>query len=170
MSNHASHVDTLIIASACRRPVRFVVGQNFFNQPIIGTLLRQGKAIAIPTHNDEHSAEMQACHAAVQAALQAGEQVVFFAPRPSAETAVDACPYGRPLPAWSQQLIAQTPAPVFEVTLCGLQHSPFARWPLTLWQRLARLRIMQPIAIDFAQSAKQAVMLLQQPYQVAELA
>ena len=165
VSNHASHVDTLIIASACRRPVRFVVGQNFFDKPIIGTLLRQGKAIAIPTSSDEDSAEMQACHAAVRAALHADEQVVFFTPRPAAQHTAESSesrsdahpPYGRPLPAWCQQLIAQTSAPVFDVTLCGLQHSPFVRGPLTLWQRLARLRVMQPIAIDFALPAERAL-------------
>lgn len=51
--NHASFVDALIIAAACRRPVRFVMDHRIFNLPIANFVFRVGRAMPIaPKHQD----------------------------------------------------------------------------------------------------------------------
>src|SRR5207245_5809288 len=35
VSNHVSFVDALVIAAACRRPIRFVMDHNYFHLPVL---------------------------------------------------------------------------------------------------------------------------------------
>jgi rhomboid family GlyGly-CTERM serine protease len=45
--NHVTYVDWLIIASACRRPVHFVMHASIYRHPLVHWILRLGKAIPI---------------------------------------------------------------------------------------------------------------------------
>ena len=162
----ASHVDTLIIASAARRPVRFVVSQALFAIPVLGFVLRQSKAIALPDNPAPH--DLASCSATVLAALQAGELVAVFAPPPvagaaAAPTAASTSDPAEDLAAnpsadgashtphalhWAAETAQSASAPVLTVRLEGLQHSVFARGAHSFWQRIARLRLMKPVAIQ----------------------
>lgn len=45
--NHVSYVDALIIAGACRRPVRFVMFKPIYDLPVLNFIFRTGKTIPI---------------------------------------------------------------------------------------------------------------------------
>ena len=45
--NHVSFVDALIIAAACRRPIRFVMDHAIFRVPVLNFVFRTGRAIPI---------------------------------------------------------------------------------------------------------------------------
>ena len=45
--NHVSFVDALVIAAACRRPVRFVMDHAIFKMPVLSFVFRTGRAIPI---------------------------------------------------------------------------------------------------------------------------
>ncbi len=140
----ASHADPLIIASAAHRPVRFVVSQALFAIPLLGFVLKQSKAIALPANPAPH--ELAACRTAVLAALQAGELVAVFAPQPAADHAQHT-PHA---PDWAAEAAQTASAPVCTVRLEGLHNSVFAHGTHSFWQRMQRLRLMKPVAIHLA--------------------
>ena len=154
VSNHASHVDTLIIASAASRPVHFVVGQNFFSMPVLSYLLKHSKAIPLPAA-DAPADATAACRNAVSAALDAGELVAVFMP-PNAQTKSEGQGGANAVANWlaaNPVLPQPCPAPILTIVLENVQDGAFARGALTLWQRLARLRFMRPITIRLAKGA-----------------
>lgn len=52
--NHVSYVDALLLAGACRRPMRFVMDHNIFKNKFLGWFFRTVKAIPIaPAHQDQ---------------------------------------------------------------------------------------------------------------------
>lgn len=52
--NHVSYVDALILAGACRRPMRFVMDHNIFKNKFLAWFFRAVKAIPIaPAHQDQ---------------------------------------------------------------------------------------------------------------------
>ena len=154
VSHHASHVDTLIIASAASRPVHFVVGQNFFSMPVLSYLLKHSKAIPLPAANAPADAAT-ACRNAVSAALDAGELVaVFMLSNAQAKNADQG--EANTVANWvaaNPVLPQPCPAPILTIVLENVQNGVFARGTLTLWQRLARLRFMRPITIRLAEGA-----------------
>lgn len=154
VSHHASHVDTLIIASAAPRPVRFVVGQNFFALPVLSYLLKHSKAIPMPAA-DAPADATTACRNAVSAALDAGELVAVFMP-PDAQAKNADQGKANTVANWvaaNPVLPQPCPAPVLAIALENVQDGAFARGALMLWQRLARLRFMRPITIRLAEAA-----------------
>src|SRR5262249_28421556 len=50
--NHVSFVDALIIAAACRRPIRFVMDHKIFSVPVLSFVFRTGRAIPIASARD----------------------------------------------------------------------------------------------------------------------
>jgi 1-acyl-sn-glycerol-3-phosphate acyltransferase len=50
--NHVSFVDALVIAAACRRPIRFVMDHNIFRIPILNFVFRTGRAIPIASQKE----------------------------------------------------------------------------------------------------------------------
>jgi len=51
--NHVSFVDALIIAAACRRPIRFVMDHAIFRVPVLNFVFRTGRAIPIASSRDD---------------------------------------------------------------------------------------------------------------------
>ena len=45
--NHVTFIDWLIIASACKRPARFVMYHKYFQMPWLGFVFRDAKVIPI---------------------------------------------------------------------------------------------------------------------------
>lgn len=45
--NHVSYVDALLLAGACRRPIRFVMDESIFNNPLLGWFFKIAKTIPI---------------------------------------------------------------------------------------------------------------------------
>ncbi len=119
--NHVSFVDPLVISSACRRPIRFVMDHRIFRMPLIRFIFRHMRAIPIaPAREDP--VMMEAAFAEVARALAAGELVGIF-------------PEGRitdtgefyPFRSGIQRIVGQTPVPVIPLALRGLWGSFFSR-------------------------------------------
>ena len=119
--NHVSFVDPLVISSACRRPIRFVMDHRIFRMPLISFIFRHMRAIPIaPAREDP--VMMEAAFAEVARALAEGELVGIF-------------PEGRitdtgefyPFRSGIQRIVGQTPVPVIPLALRGLWGSFFSR-------------------------------------------
>jgi 1-acyl-sn-glycerol-3-phosphate acyltransferase len=119
--NHVSSVDALIIMAGCRRPIRFVVGADVAKQPVIGFVLRAGRAIvdtspsAAPHLTDDTIA-------AIATALANGDLVAIFPEGRVTETGeMNAC--GEDL----SRIIQRVSVPVVPMALRGLWGSLFSR-------------------------------------------
>ncbi len=125
-SNHVSYVDGLIIAAACKRPVRFVIYEPIYNMPVIHHFMQVNRAIPIrPTKQSvTHALAM------IREALDAGDMVCIF---PEGQLT-----YTGGLSRFKpgiEHIIRQNPVPVYPVALTGLWGSLFSRKFLGSWKR-----------------------------------
>ena len=140
--NHSSFVDVLVITAACRRPVRFVVSQKYFSKPVLGSVLKAGRAIPLALEGPAQDAPAHTLDE-IRAALAAGEAVALF---PEGDIGTDG--ELRPFNPWISQLFdRQSPVPVVPLALAGLWESAFSGSQLTLLQRLLKLRLFREISI-----------------------
>jgi 1-acyl-sn-glycerol-3-phosphate acyltransferase len=119
--NHVSFVDALLIAAACRRPVRFVMDHQIFRIPVLSFVFRTGKAIPIASAKQD-PAMMERAFAEVSRALKAGDIVVIFPEGRITDTG-DLHPF-RP---GVTRILAADPVPVIPMALRGLWGSFFSR-------------------------------------------
>jgi 1-acyl-sn-glycerol-3-phosphate acyltransferase len=119
--NHVSFVDALLIAAACRRPVRFVMDHQIFRIPVLSFVFRTGKAIPIASAKQD-PAMMERAFAEVSRALKAGDIVVIFPEGRITDTG-DLYPF-RP---GVTRILAADPVPVIPMALRGLWGSFFSR-------------------------------------------
>ncbi len=131
--NHVSLVDALIIAAACRRPIRFVMDHNIFRTPVLNFIFRTGKTIPIASAKDDPRL-LEKAYEDIAAALRDGDLVGIF-------------PEGRltdngdlhPFRAGVSRIIQRTPVPVVPLALQGLWGSFFSRKDGRAMSRLSRL-------------------------------
>jgi 1-acyl-sn-glycerol-3-phosphate acyltransferase len=119
--NHVSFVDALIIAAACRRPVRFVMDHRIFKLPVISFVFRTGKAIPIASAKED-PAMMQRAFDEVAQALRAGDVVAIF-PEGRITDSGEMVPFRPGL----KRILEETPVPVVPMALRGLWGSFFSR-------------------------------------------
>ena len=119
--NHVSFVDALVIAAACRRPVRFVMDHQIFKIPILSFVFRTGRAIPIASAK-QNPAMMERAFAEVSKALREGDIVVIFPEGRITDTG-DLYPF-RP---GVTRILAADPVPVIPMALRGLWGSFFSR-------------------------------------------
>jgi hypothetical protein len=121
VSNHVSMIDWLVIASACKRPVRFVMHHGFLTLPLVGWLFRDAKVIPIAPAR-ESAATLDAAYERIARELQAGEIVCVF---PEGKLTED----GRmnPFRPGIERIVERTPVPVIPMALKGLWGSFFSR-------------------------------------------
>jgi 1-acyl-sn-glycerol-3-phosphate acyltransferase len=119
--NHVSFVDALVIAAACRRPVRFVMDHQIFRIPVLSFVFRTGKAIPIASAKQD-PAMMERAFAQVSTALKAGDIVVIFPEGRITDTG-ELYPF-RP---GVTRILARDPVPVIPMALRGLWGSFFSR-------------------------------------------
>ena len=140
--NHVTFIDWLIIASACKRPVRFVMYHKFFNIPVVGFLFRDAKVIPIaPAHEDGET--LEAAFDRIADELNDGEIVCIF---PEGKLTKD----GKlnEFRTGVERIVARTPVPVVPMALVGLWKSFFSRYsgsrcprPFRRWWSTVALRI-----------------------------
>jgi 1-acyl-sn-glycerol-3-phosphate acyltransferase len=119
--NHVSFVDWLVIASACKRPIRFVMYHGFFRAPLSGWFFRDAKAIPIaPAH--ESMSTMRAAFDRIARELEDGELVCIF---PEGKITADG--ELNPFKAGIEKIVQRTPVPVVPMALRGLWGSFFSR-------------------------------------------
>ncbi|MDA1117617.1 MAG: MFS transporter [Proteobacteria bacterium] len=121
VANHVSFVDALVIAAACRRPVRFVMDHRVFRLPVLNFVFRTGKAIPIASAKED-AQMMERAFAEVAQALREGDVVCIFPEGRITDTG-EVYPFRRGL----TRILEQTPVPVVPVALRGLWGSFFSR-------------------------------------------
>ena len=145
--NHITYVDWLFIASACRRPVRFVMDYKYFNIPLVGFAFRGGKVIPIAKAK-ENKEIMDKAFEKVKEELKAGHIVCIF---PEGRLTKDGEMGGfRP---GIERLVEETPVKVIPMALSGLwaslfslnPESPLKRFPGKLFRKVT-LNVGTPIA------------------------
>lgn len=119
--NHVSFVDALVIAAACRRPIRFVMDHRIFRLPLISFVFRTGCAIPIASAKED-PAMMERAFAEISSALVEGDLVAIFPEGRITDTG-EMYPF-RP---GITRILAANPVPVVPVALQGLWGSFFSR-------------------------------------------
>jgi len=122
VSNHVSYVDALVIASASRRPIRFVMDHAIFRLPILRFVFRTGRAIPIASRKEDPARLAQA-YDEVARALDDGELVCIF-PEGRLTTDGEIGPFRQGV----ERIVARTPVPVVPMALRGLWGSFFSRY------------------------------------------
>jgi 1-acyl-sn-glycerol-3-phosphate acyltransferase len=119
--NHVSFVDALVIAAACRRPIRFVMDHQIFRLPILSFVFRTGKAIPIASAKQD-PAMAERAFAEVSQALRAGDLVAIFPEGRLTDTG-ELSPFRRGI----ERILERDPVPVVPMALQGLWGSFFSR-------------------------------------------
>ena len=139
--NHVSFVDALIIAAACRRPVRFVMDHNIFRVPVLNFIFRTGRCIPIASARDNPEL-LEKAYDDIARALEAGDLVGIF-------------PEGRitdtgelyPFRSGIKRIIERTPVPVVPLALRGLWGNFFSRKYGPAMSAPARIRLFHKIGL-----------------------
>jgi 1-acyl-sn-glycerol-3-phosphate acyltransferase len=119
--NHVTFVDWLIIASACKRPPRFVMYHRFLKLPLVGWLFRDAKVIPIaPAHEDGET--LEAAFDRIAEDLEAGEVVCLF---PEGKVTKDG--EMNVFRTGVERIVQRTPVPVVPMALVGMWGSFFSR-------------------------------------------
>ena len=139
--NHVSFVDALVIAAACRRPVRFVMDHQIFKIPVLSFVFRTGKAIPIASAKQD-PAMMERAFDEVSKALRAGDIVVIFPEGRITDTG-ELYPF-RP---GVTRILAADPVPVVPIALRGLWGSFFSRKDGAAMTKPWRLRPFSKIGL-----------------------
>jgi 1-acyl-sn-glycerol-3-phosphate acyltransferase len=119
--NHVSFVDALVIAAACRRPIRFIMDHNIFRIPVLTFVFREGRAIPIASAKEDPAA-LERAYEETARALRAGDLVGIF---PEGKLTPDG--ELQPFRGGIQRIVETTPVPVVPVALRGLWGSVFSR-------------------------------------------
>ena len=119
--NHVSFVDALIIAGACRRPVRFVMDHTIFRVPVLNFIFRTGRAIPIASARDNPDL-LEKAYEEIARGLEAGDVICLFPEGRITDTG-EIYPF-RP---GIKRIIERTPVPVVPLALRGLWGSFFSR-------------------------------------------
>ena len=119
--NHVSFVDWMIVASACKRPPRFVMYHAFLKIPLLGWFFRDAKVIPISPAREDAQV-MGAAFDRIAAELEAGEVVCIF---PEGSITKDG-QLSRFRPG-VEKIVRRTPVPVVPMALVGMWGSFFSR-------------------------------------------
>jgi 1-acyl-sn-glycerol-3-phosphate acyltransferase len=119
--NHVSFVDALIIAAACRRPIRFVMDHGIFRIPVLNFIFRTGRAIPIASGRDDPDI-LEKAYEEIARGLAAGDLIGIF-PEGRITDSGEIAPFRSGI----QRIVERTPVPVVPLALRGLWGSFFSR-------------------------------------------
>jgi hypothetical protein len=139
--NHVSFVDALIIAAACRRPIRFVMDHRIFRVPVLNFVFRTGRAIPIASAKED-PALLERAYDEIARALEAGDLVGLFPEGRITDTG-ELYPF-RP---GIRRIVERTPAPVVPLALRGLWGSFFSRMGGAAMTRPFRRGVLSKIGL-----------------------
>jgi hypothetical protein len=139
--NHVSFVDALIIAAACRRPIRFVMDHGIFRIPVLNFVFRTSRAIPIAPQK-ENPQLLEQAYDDIAAALANGDLVGIF-------------PEGRitdtgelyPFRSGITRIVGRTPVQVVPLALRGLWGSFFSRKGGRAMTRLSQIAPFKKIGL-----------------------
>lgn len=118
--NHVSYVDALLIASACRRPVRFVMDRSIAEMPLLKYFFRLAKTIPICSPKADADVYENAFKR-IREELSDGQVVCIF-PEGKLTKTGETDTFKRGI----ERIIAETPVPVIPMALDGLWGSFFS--------------------------------------------
>ncbi len=163
--NHVSYVDAIVIAAACRRPIRFIMDHGIFRLPVMRTIFRGMKAVPIAPRSVDPTIYERA-FATVEAELAAGNLVCIFPEgRLTRDGGIDVFKGGL------LRILERSRVPVVPMALSNLWPSMFSRREPRLWRRwprrlLARvtLAVGEPMAPESVtlESARERVAVLRE--------
>jgi 1-acyl-sn-glycerol-3-phosphate acyltransferase len=139
--NHVSYVDALVIAAACRRPIRFVMDHRIFRLPVLNFVFRTGGAIPVAPAK-ENPEMLEKAYSAIAGALRSGDLIGIF---PEGRITDNGEIY--PFRPGIRRIIEATPVPVVPMALRGLWGSFFSRKDGAAMSRPSRLRILSKIGL-----------------------
>jgi 1-acyl-sn-glycerol-3-phosphate acyltransferase len=139
--NHVSFVDALVIAAACRRPIRFVMDHRIFRVPVLNFVFRTGGAIPIaPAKEDPEMLEK--AYAEIARGLRSGDLIGIFPEGRITDTGEI-----HPFRSGIRSIVEATPVPVVPMALRGLWGSFFSRKDGAAMTRPSRLRPFSKIGL-----------------------
>ncbi|NNG01840.1 MAG: MFS transporter [Desulfobacteraceae bacterium] len=147
--NHVSYVDALIIAGACRRPIRFVMDASIYKLPVLNFIFRTGKTIPIGGKTKSPEVYREAL-GEIARALDDGELVCIFPEgHLTYDGEIDRFREG------IEKIIEKSPVPVVPMALKGLWGSFFSRrggkamggFPRRFWSRI-ELAAGEPVGAE----------------------
>ncbi|HEX4940887.1 MAG TPA: 1-acyl-sn-glycerol-3-phosphate acyltransferase, partial [Candidatus Kapabacteria bacterium] len=152
--NHVSFMDALIIAGACRRPVRFVMFKPIYDMPVLNFIFRTGKTIPIHSKNVD-PVTYENAFTRISQELRDGEVVCIF-PEGKLTTTGEIDEFKNGM----EKILAQDPVTVVPMALRGLWGSFFShkdssamtRLPRRFWSKV-ELVAGDPVAPDQARAA-----------------
>jgi 1-acyl-sn-glycerol-3-phosphate acyltransferase len=121
VANHVSFVDALIILSASRRPIRFVMDHEIFKLPLLNFVFKTAKTIPIASAKINPEL-LNKAYDTIAEALDNGELVCIF---PEGKITHDG--ELNTFKTGIEKIIARTPVPAIPIALCGLYGSFFSR-------------------------------------------
>lgn len=149
VANHVSYIDWMIIAGACRRPVRLVMHYSFMRYPLFRDLCKRNGVIPIASAKESPEV-LAAALEQIDQELRAGNVVCLF---PEGRLSVDGSM--QDFKPGVERIVARKPVPVIPVALGGLWGSIFSKQPGYLLGRAFRrfksrihVRVGEPIAPD----------------------
>lgn len=157
--NHVSYVDTLILSIACKRSIRFMAYDAFFQTPLLGSILRLFGAVPISATKAKEAIRTASEH------LTAGEVVCIF---PEGQLTRTGCLME--LKSGFELIARRAKAPVVVAHLDGLWGSIytfaggkyFFKRPESLRRRTVRVAFSQPLAAEEATTERVREILLEQ--------
>jgi 1-acyl-sn-glycerol-3-phosphate acyltransferase len=130
--NHVAFTDPIVLTSACRRPMRFVMDAGIFRIPLLSLVFKGMKAIPVASAKEDVSVRERAFEA-VAAELRAGHIVCIF---PEGRLTRDG-EIGEFKPG-VLRILKETPVPVVPAGVSGLWGSMFSRRQRQIWRRWPR--------------------------------
>jgi 1-acyl-sn-glycerol-3-phosphate acyltransferase len=146
ISNHVGFADAIVIAAACRRPIRFIMESSIFEIPVLSAIFRGMKAIPVAPAKERPEVYERAFDT-VARELRAGHLVCIF---PEGRLTADG--EIAPFRPGMLRILKETPVPVVPMALSGLWNSmfsrkyksPWRRFPRRFWPRIT-LRVGEPL-------------------------
>ena len=133
--NHPTYVDFMFVASASKRPPRFLMFHTFMHLPLVGWLFRDAKVIPIAPRAEDESV-LQRAFDEVAAELEDGGVICIFP-----EGMVSRDGKLNPFRPGIEKIVARTPAPVVPMALKGMWGSFFSYfWGQPLSRPFSRFR------------------------------
>ena len=120
VSNHVSFVDALLLAGACRRPIRFIMFKPIYDIPVLNFIFRTGGAIPIISQHIDPKAFEEAFDE-IARGLEAGDLLCIF---PEGKLTLDGDM--NEFKTGVERIIGRTPVPVVPLALQGLWGSFFS--------------------------------------------
>ena len=130
--NHVSFYDALILSTAIRRPMRFVMDHHIFKIPVVSFIFRTARAIPVAPAKED-PAMLDRAYDAIAAALAEGEVVCIF---PEGRITDNGEIY--PFKNGIQRIVDRTPTPVVPLALRGMWGSFSSRRGGAAFSKLPR--------------------------------